>query len=231
MFHYMSTIRRCCLQLWKEPQTVFMGSLLCLFLSLPVFTIGFSCVVGVIYMGAREKGEQVSFKSAVHDAKRCAGKAIVLGIMDLACLLACVASVARIIGNGNFLWLLLHAVLLYITLLFLSTSLFRYPMLARNPDLPLQKVLLFSFSCVLANTGYVFLYWCTALLLLLISIGTGVGMVLLLPGGFALIMAVAWNETLKAMEEREKGLPPTKGNKTPAGGWFKRGNGKTIKKP
>ena len=59
------------------------------------------------------------------------------------------------------------AVLLYLLLFYLSTAMFRYPVLTLNPHLSLGQVVLCAMSMTLKNMGWMFLYWCVVLLALL----------------------------------------------------------------
>ena len=115
-------------------------------------------------------------------------------------LVACVSAVAWLVAGRDFALTLLSTVFLYLALFYLSTALYRYPILVLNPSLPLTQVALCATGIALKNLGYVFLYWCVLLLALMICAVTGVGLVLLLPGASALLMATAWSESLKRDE-------------------------------
>lgn len=119
--------------------------------------------------------------------------------MDLCCLVACVSAVAWLVAGRDFALTLLSTVFLYLALFYLSTALYATD-LVLNPSLPLTQVALCATGIALKNLGYVFLYWCVLLLALMICAVTGVGLVLLLPGASALLMATAWSESLKRDE-------------------------------
>lgn len=200
MIFYMSAIRRFAKQLWKEPHTVMFASLMMTLLGLPVITIGISLCVGVLYTHHKEKGEGITFRSAIAGVKPVMGRALVMGIVDLACVVACISCVAWLIAGQGFWKTLPSVVLLYLFLFYLSTALFRYPVLVLNQRLKLSQIILCSLSVVMGNMGYVFLYWCLMLLVLILCVATGVGVVLLLPGCAALVMVTAWSESLKRDE-------------------------------
>ena len=194
MIFYMYALRRFGRQIWREPHTV-MG-----LLSLPVVTAGLALCAGVQYMHDKERGIGVTWRGAVQSVRPCMGKAIAMGIVDLCCLVACVSAVAWLVAGRDFALTLLSTVFLYLALFYLSTALYRYPILVLNPSLPLTQVALCATGIALKNLGYVFLYWCVLLLALMICAVTGVGLVLLLPGASALLMATAWSESLKRDE-------------------------------
>ena len=151
-------------------------------------------------MYAREKGIGTSFRMALREIRPCAGKALGMGIVDLACIVAAVSCVARLLDKNQLALGLGSAVLLYLLLFYLSTAMFRYPVLTLNPHLSLGQVVLCAMSMTLKNMGY----WCVVLLALLICGATGVGLVLLLPGCTALMMTTAWSESLKKEEYRRQ---------------------------
>lgn len=215
MIFYMSAVRRFAKQLWKEPHTVMLASLMMTLLGLPVVTIGISLCVGVLYMHHKEKGEGITLRSAISGVKPVMGRALVMGIVDLACAVACISCIALLIAGRGFWETLPSVVLLYLFLFYLSTAMFRYPVLVLNQRLKLAQVVLCSLNVVMQNMGYVFLYWCLMLLTLMICIASGVGAILLLPGCAALIMVTAWSESLKR-DEFKKTQPVTenKGKKT-----------------
>ena len=161
-------------------------------------------VRGVAYMYAKEKGIETSFRMALREIRPCAGKALGMGIVDLACIVAAVSCIARLLDKNQLALGLGSAVLLYLLLFYLSTAMFRYPVLTLNPHLSLGQVVLCAMSMTLKNMGWMFLYWCVVLLALLICGATGVGMVLLLPGCTALMMTTAWSESLKKEEYRRQ---------------------------
>ena len=195
MLFYMYALKRFGKQLWKEPNTVMCASILMMLLGMPVLTIGIALFAGVPYMYAKEKGIETSFRM---------GKALGMGIVDLACIVAAVSCVARLLDKNQLALGLGSAVLLYLLLFYLSTAMFRYPVLTLNPHLSLGQVVLCAMSMTLKNMGWMFLYWCVVLLALLICGATGVGLVLLLPGCTALMMTTAWSESLKKEEYRRQ---------------------------
>ena len=198
MLFYMYALKRFGKQLWKEPNTVMCASILMTLLGLPVLTIGIALCAGVAYMYAKEKGIETSFRMALREIRPCAGKALGMGIVDLACIVAAVSCIARLLDKSQLALGLGSAVLLYLLLFYLSTAMFRYPVLS------LGQVVLCAMSMTLKNMGWMFLYWCVVLLALLICGATGVGMVLLLPGCTALMMTTAWSESLKKEEHRRQ---------------------------
>ena len=204
MLFYMYALKRFGKQLWKEPNTVMCASILMTLLGLPVLTIGIALCAGVAYMYAKEKGIETSFRMALREIRPCAGKALGMGIVDLACIVAVVSCIARLLDKSQLALGLGSAVLLYLLLFYLSTAMFRYPVLTLNPHLSLGQVVLCAMSMTLKNMGWMFLYWCVVLLALLICGATGVGMVLLLPGCTALMMTTAWSESLKKEEYRQQ---------------------------
>ena len=205
MLFYMYAIKRFGRQLYREPHTVMGASLLMTLLSLPVLTLGLALTAGVKYMHDKERGIGVTWRSALRDVRPCVGKALAMGFADLCCLVAAVSSIARLVAGGSFLGPFLSTVFLYLALLYLASGIYRYPILALNPALSLPQLVLCAFSATIKNAGYVFLYWCVLLLALMISAATGVGLVLLLPGVSALLMATAWSETLKRDEYKRTG--------------------------
>jgi hypothetical protein len=200
MIFYMYAVKRFGKQIWSEPHTVMIASLLVLLLSLPVVTCGIALCAGVQYMYCKEKGIGVNVRGAIRQIGPCAVKALLMGLMDLACLIACVSAVAWLIADGNFVLKLMSAVFLYFALFYLSTAIYRYPILTLNPQLSLIQVFLCAMGVVLKNLLYVFLYWCVLLMALMICAVTGVGLILLLPGCAALLMVTAWSESLKRDE-------------------------------
>lgn len=173
------------------------ASLLMTLLGLPVVTAGLALCAGALYMHHKEAGEQVSFRSALKMVRPVAGRAIAMGLIDVAGVVACISCVAWLIAGKGFAQTLPSVVLLYLLLFYLSTALYRYPALALNQQLGLPPLVLCATGMVLKNMGYVFLYWCVVLLALMICAATGVGLVLLLPGCTALMMTTAWSESLK----------------------------------
>lgn len=209
MIFYMSAIRRFGRQLWREPHTVMHASLLMTLLGLPVVTMGFALCTGALYMHHKEAGEQIGFRSALKMVRPVAGRAIAMGLADLAGAVACISCIAWLIAGKGFAQTLPSVILLYLLLFCLSTALYRYPALALNQQLTLPQLMLCATGMVLKNMGYVFLYWCVMLLALMACAATGVGLVLLLPGCVALMMAAAWSETLKREEytKNKGGIP------------------------
>ena len=204
MLFYMYAIKRFGKQLWKEPNTVMCASLLMTLLGLPVLTIGIALCAGIAYMYAREKGIETSFRTALREIRPCVGKALGMGIIDLACIVAAVSCIAHMLEKDQMALGLGSAVLLYLLLFYFSTAMFRYPILTLNPHLPLGQVALCAMSVTLKNMGWMFLYWCVVLLALLVCGATGVGLILLLPGCTALMMTTAWSESLKKEEYKRQ---------------------------
>lgn len=101
MIFYMYAIKRFGKQLWKEPNTVMCASLLMLLLGLPVLTIGIALCAGIAYMYARERGLEISFRAALREIRPCAGKALGMGIVDLACIIAGVSCIARMLEKDQ----------------------------------------------------------------------------------------------------------------------------------
>lgn len=116
MLFYMYALKRFGKQLWKEPNTVMCASILMTLLGLPVLTIGIALCAGVAYMYAKEKGIETSFRMALREIRPCAGKALGMGIVDLACIVAAVSCVARLLDKNQLALGLGSAVLLYLLL-------------------------------------------------------------------------------------------------------------------
>ncbi len=203
MLFYTYAIKRFVKQLWSEPQTLIMGSLLMLMLGLPIITFGISVCIGVYYMFCREAGIKVTFKEAIKAVKPCMGRAFLMGLVDITLLVACVSAFAWLF-SGDMLYGFLSAVYLYLALFYLSTSVFRYPALVHNQELSLLKVAGCSMAFTMKNFWFVFMYWCVILLVLLVSVSTAVCVVLIFPAGVALLMVTAWSETLKRDEHESK---------------------------
>ena len=101
MLFYMYALKRFGKQLWKEPNTVMCASILMTLLGLPVLTIGIALCAGVAYMYAKEKGIETSFRMALREIRPCAGKALGMGIVDLACIVAAVSCIARLLDKNQ----------------------------------------------------------------------------------------------------------------------------------
>ena len=200
MIFYMYALRRFGKQLWREPNTVMAASLMMTVLSLPVLTVGLALCAGALYMHDKERGIGTSVRQALRAVRPCAGKALLMGVVDLCCVVACISAVAWLIAGRDFVLTLLSTVFLYLALFYLSTAIFRYAILALPPGLSLYQVVMCATGITLKNLGYVFLYWCVLLMALMICAATGVGLVLLLPGVTALLMTTAWSESLKKDE-------------------------------
>lgn len=207
MLFYMHALRRFVKQIWREPNTVMMASLVMVGLSLPVVSIGLAWCFGVSYMHDKEKGIGTSVRAALRSVKPYWGKALIMGIVDVCFVVACVSAIAWLVAGRDFVLTLLSTVFLYLALFYLATGIFRYPILTLNPGLSLGEVVVCAMSVTLKNFGYVLLYWCVALMALMICAVTGVGLVLLLPGCVALLMTTSWSESLKRAEHLQQQSP------------------------
>ena len=192
MEYYREGVRRFLAMLLREPHVLVAASLLCLLFSLPVVTAGIGIAAAVYYCACHEQGERCTLRQALRETRALRGRALRMGLIDLGLTLGAVASLGLILSPAPLPSRALCGVLFCLDLSFLLTALFRYPALVRG-DLPLGRAIHTGFAVALGNPGPVFLHWCVLLLLALLCAATGVGLLLLLPGGFCMLLFTSWN--------------------------------------
>ena len=183
----------------KEPDGLVAGSLLFVLCCLPLLTFGPAWLALAVYMGRRGAGVKTSWREAMSFAlKRCGLKAWLMGWSDF---LAVALAGGGLLALGGMqlpaLLRFVYGIALFLDGLYIVSGLYRYPALAREPNNLLSRIIVRGFLMAIGNLGWTLLFACAQLLLLVVCAATGIGLVLLYPGGVALLAYYAYTEMIQ----------------------------------
>ena len=123
------------------------------------------------------------------------GKAWVMGFADgLAALLAAGSGYALLNSSFPLPLRFVYALLFIIDVIYFFSGIYRYPALARSPDVKLGLLMLRGFLLALGSPWWTFLFLCVNLLWLMLCALTGAGLPALYPAGAALLSHCAYTE-------------------------------------
>ncbi len=209
MEYYREGVRRFLAMLVHEPHAIVGASILCLLCGLPVVTVGVGVAAALYYCACQEQGRACTLRQALRETRPLWGRALAMGLLDVGLLLGAVASLGMVCSTAPYGVRFYSGVLLCLDVSFLLTALYRYPALVRG-NLRLGRAIHTAFAMALANPMATFLHWCVALLLTMVCAATGIGLLLVLPGGFCLLLFTAWNSLVQRYT-----APPAEGAPTP----------------
>ncbi len=209
MQYYREGVRRFLHMLVHEPHAILGASLLCLLWSLPVVTVGVGVAAALHYCACQEQGRACTLRQAMRETRHLRGRALAMGLLDVGLLLGAAASLGMVCSAVPYGARFYSGVLLCLDVSFLLTALFRYPALVRG-NLSLGRAIHTAFAVALANPFATFLHWCVVLLLIMACAATGIGLLLVLPGGFCLLTFTAWNSLVQRYT-----VPPAEGAPAP----------------
>ena len=199
MESYRDGVRRFLHMLLHEPHVLVGASLLCLLFTLPVVPAGIGIAAALHYCACCEQGQACTLRQALRETRRMRGRALLMGLLDLLAGLCAAATLGLVLSQASVAVKAISCVLFYLDVSFLASALFRYPALVRG-DLTLGRAIHTGIAVCMANAGQVFLYWCVALLLLMVCAASGIGLLLLFPGGMCLLCFTSWNSVVRGYQ-------------------------------
>lgn len=196
---YIEAMRQWLHALRAEPHALMAGSLWFALTALPVLSFGVARTALTYYMRQRALGIQTTWKEARRFAARtCGARAWLLGLSDLLVLFMAGGCFLGITQPELPLFIrFFYGLMLMLDGLYLLSGLYRYPILVREPDLPLSMILSRGLLMTLGTLGWTLMLQFAALLAFLICAFSGVGFFLLYPAASALLSACAYAQMLE----------------------------------
>lgn len=200
---YVEAMRQWLHALRTEPHALMAGSLWFVWTALPVLSFGVARVALTYYMRQRALGIQTAWKEARRFATRtCGMRAWLLGLSDLLVLF---------MAGGCFLGVtqpelplairFFYGLLLVADALYLLSGMYRYPILVREPELPLSLLITRALLMTMGAPGWTLMLQFASLLAFLICTLSGAGLLLLYPAASALLSAYAYAQMLQKYQE------------------------------
>ena len=196
MESYRDGVRRFLHMLLHEPHVLIGASLLCLLFTLPVLPVGVGVAAALHYCACCEQGRACGLRQALRETRHLRGRAFLMGLLDLLAGLCAAATLGLVLSRASVAVKASACVLFYLDVSFLASALFRYPALVRG-DLPLARAIHTGVAVCMANVWQVLLYWCVALLLLMLCAASGIGVLLLFPGAICMLLFTSWNSVVR----------------------------------
>ena len=180
----------------KEPHNLFSGSLFFLLFCLPVITYGPAKLALTRYMSRRNSGVNIKWTEAVRFGFQ--KKAWLMGFSDFLAVTLIIGSLYAVFfmelpGPIRFL----YGTVLFIDLIYLLSSVYRYPALASNNKTKTSMLMMRGFLLALGNLGWTLMFGCAQLLFFMLCLATGAGVILLYPAGQVLLSDCAYREMIK----------------------------------
>lgn len=196
--NYISMIKCWLATMFPIPQKVIIISLIFFILALPVVTIGYAGLVCTIMARFTTDGREVSLRRILKlEASKSSRKAILMGLMDLFAMALCFLSIGILFGPETTpIMRFLYSFFLLLDIIFLASSVFRFPMMAANPSLNLREILLRSMVAMFRHLPAQFLYMMVLLSLLILCVLTGIGILLVFPGATVFLTVIIYRKTL-----------------------------------
>lgn len=206
MDFYIQAVRQWLGAFFREPQHILAASLFFIVFSLPLVTIGPAAVLTLYLTRLQVEGYEIRYRKLIRQGFRTYfKKSLLLWLTDLIALGLILLSVLTLIAPNTPAPLRFScAVMGYLDLGYLASALYRYPLLVYN-DLPICDTIVRGVLLMLQNLLQTFLVSCIMLIFAVLCFLTGVGLILLLPGGVASLSVFVYKNTLARNRSRYSG--------------------------
>lgn len=194
---YIRTVSEWVRNMLREPHEWLAVSFVFVILSIPVLTAGAALLVGLEISKKYVEGYGVSYRKDIPVFfKKYFWKGLLLLSSDLISLLLMVLSFMMLLDHRYGMGMkYFYAVFLIVDILYFVSGIYRYPVLIYN-ELKIGDAIAKGVLLTLNNIGHTFLILCVAFCLLIVSVLTGIGIILILPGGMFLLMIYAYKNIL-----------------------------------
>jgi len=202
MEYYILSFQQFIKDFIHEPHKVITASLLFCILSIPIISVGIAITFCLLYIRNGIEGLEFKIINELPKAlKRYGKKATLLWIIDLCALLFMIGSIFMM-GNVKVDIYLRFTYLIFFFLdgLFIFSMLFQFPLLINN-DFSVKEILVKSIILSQKNLLFTVMIYCVILTLLIISVLTSVGVILIFPGGIAVLLNYAYKSMVLKYEK------------------------------
>jgi hypothetical protein len=168
-------------KIFREPHQWLLISLAFAILAVPVISFGVAAAVAVWLARRYSLEYEVHLiKEAKGILRLCLWKAAGMGLLDIVFAMAFIGSIFHMISTGKILWsYMLFAILDFFYLL---SGYYRYPILVCNSDLTVWRILVTGMMLATNNFGLLLLLFSVNALVAIISVFSGLGILLVYPG-------------------------------------------------
>lgn len=212
---YLAAVRGWAGKTFKEPHQWLLINLVFLPLILPLFTFGPACAVAC-WLARRYSGEyRMRLLPDLREGLRvCFWRSLPMGLLDLCLAATFLLSLFSLLG-GTLppAMAFCHAVFLLLDGFYLLSGFYRYPVLVYNPQLSGVRALGVGVLLALNNLPALLMVASVDALVLLLSLLTGFGLLLILPGVTAFMGVLLYQASLPKYR-----LNPEMGEAAPARG-------------
>ncbi|MDR0640855.1 MAG: hypothetical protein LBG07_00175 [Treponema sp.] len=171
--------------------------------SLPIVTVGWAWAVAV-KLGGRELEERElrCFQTLRESFNKRGLTVLAMGALDIIIILLLFLSVITLVwGRTPLAVKLLNAFFFWLNTITICSGMYRYPLAVFNEDLSFAGLYVKGFFLVFSKPGYTFLFSMAFLSVFLVSVFTGLGLFVFLPGASAMLSVTIYRD-------RTEILPP-----------------------
>jgi uncharacterized membrane protein YesL len=201
---YIITIRQWLHTIFTRPGTWLRMSLIFLLCALPLVSLGFAW--GILLQLAYDEAESRKVKCFETVRKNFGPLGLrffIMGLGDIALVFVLVLSALSLLDGGrSFVFRILSAFFVWTDLVFLVSGMYRYPMMAANPEKSFKDVLVNGFMLTLSHPGQTTLFVMVVLSVLLVTFFSGLFFPLLAPGAIALLSVFAYRNLINDIQNR-----------------------------
>jgi hypothetical protein len=173
--------------------------------SLPTVTVGWAWAVAV-RLGKQEVEEHKlrCFQILRESFNRRGLIFLVMGTLDIIIFLLLLLSVITLVwGRISLAVKLLNAFFFWLNTITICSGMYRYPLAVFNEALSFTELYIKGFFLVFSKPGYTFLFSMAFLSVFLVSVFTGIGLFIFLPGASAMLSVIVY-------KDRTENLPPAR---------------------
>lgn len=195
---YISTIRKWAKHIFKQPQEVMFLSILFIVFSLPLITIGVSAALCIYIAKLNSEGRVYKLKDIIlNKLKTMFFKSLVMGFIDICLLALSILCVTTLIRNDiSMIYKPIYAMYLSIDLICIISAMYRYPILVCNENIGVIDIFLTGLLLTIKNLLICILFTLVLITVIIVSVLTGVGIFLILPGAVSLLFIYIYKQSL-----------------------------------
>jgi hypothetical protein len=201
---YVSAIRFWLKKLLYRPGSWMKISGVFLLCSLPIVTVGWAWGVAVKLGGREAESRKLRCFQTLRESINKRGLIfLAMGALDIIVFLLLFLSVVTLIwGRVSIAMKLLNAFFFWLNAVIICSGMYRYPLAVFNEELAFAELYVKGFFLVFSKPGRAFLFSMTFISVLLVSVFTGIGLFVFLPGASALLSTAVYKDRADTL------LPP-----------------------
>jgi hypothetical protein len=167
--------------------------------SLPIVTVGWAWAVAV-RLGGREaeEGELRCFQTLRESFNKKSLVFLAMGALDIVIFLLLLLSVIMLIwGRTSPAVKLLNVFFFWLNTITICSGMYRYPLAVFNGAFSFTELYIKGFFLVFSKPGYTLLFFMAFLSIFLVSVLTGIGLFIFLPGASAMLSVIVYRDRVE----------------------------------